>query len=685
MIFKRFRLFFIFYFFSFAFGQACLYSDVSDVVVVLDTSGSLLSYYNDVTGKVLDELLTNYVRKKDVFHLISFDASVHLEISRVMSSDEDFSDIVSKFFTSYPLAKSSDILLALDFLQNYLSSLSPLHDKKVIFVSDGLFTTCNKYSNYTKEDLEKKLNDFSNYLSKMEKIQTYYVKLPITSNQIVVELNNDFSDFLASSFEMTEILAYPLIFNLPISLEEYLRFDDLGGSIFRGKNVQSFERSNVLPVLIEDENVVDDEVVESIDLNRVGEIVMPPTFESNDVEMVKESFRLEEKLRNIEDGKKDFEDFDTENTVEHLLLDGENTEDHSAISNVDNSETRIFEKKLKGKNSILLYMSYILLSIAFLFFLIIFFLIKKYLKEYRDREKTFEEEDVLSPEPDTELLVFDNDVTSKAENVERKNEVLFSSVEEYFDTTEDNLRNVDFKTNEELSVAEVKKKLTVFAMSEKKDTKIVENISKEKCLTSKTLPKEEKILLNVKTMENNLTTEYSPTFFTLSPDTKKLFAGSSAIESMAGLLNASYIDSNDMFYRFKRSLYAKKYVKNIDKTKQNYIEMFVLNQSRSIGARNTHYLVLNKTFYLGGGKHDDFLIFLVPIPRRLASIHYDETEIIFTILEPKYFPYEKEIKIKNPIDRFFVINSDKGYTIHFMLRIYEKETITKYSNTVIFF
>ncbi len=766
-MFKRFALFFVFCFFSFAFGQSRIDSELSDVVVVLDTSGSLLSYYDDVTGKVLNEIFTNYVKKKDVFHLISFNASVHLEISQTLNSAEDFSNIVSKFLTSYPLAKSSDVLLALDFLKNYLSTLSPLHNKKVIFISDGLFTISNKDVDYTQEDFEKKLSDFSAYFEGMEKIRTYYVKLPITSNHIVMELNNDLSSFISSSLEMTEILAYPLIVNLPLSLKEYLRFDDLGGAVFRGRNTQAFDYSSDLVAFTENASVTDEEKLANIELNLVDDVVrlnvgetvdektltgkleaeknleIVGSFGTGEKLKVEKPLELKESIENLEERLEASKDVSVEKTIgaENTLEAGENfvateaVEDVEKLENVGNfeageeleventpevekkieelkenledekkdfgssqtektqqpfldaekysseinktAETSSHGKKPKTKKSFS-FIIYIILGLLIFSFLILFFLIEKFSKKADGKEEDAREEAVSPHSHDISFSATDDDEVLETENIDSKNEILVSSVEEYLDTSEENPKNLDFKT-EKLSFEKLEEPTEISSVSKKIDG----NLLKDENPTSKNNIKEEKILLNVKTIENKLKTEYSPTFFTLSPDTKKAFAKGSTIEGMISLLNASYVDANDVFYRFKHSLYTKKYVKNIDATKQNYIEMFVLNQRRSIGSRNTHFLSLDRTFYLGGGKRDDFLIFLVPIPRRLASIHYDEKEIVFNILEPKYFPYEKETEIKNPIDRFFVINSDKNYLVHFMFRLYEKETISKDSKPII--
>ena len=95
-----------------------------------------------------------------------------------------------------------------------------------------------------------------------------------------------------------------------------------------------------------------------------------------------------------------------------------------------------------------------------------------------------------------------------------------------------------------------------------------------------------------------------------------------------------------------------------------FIELFVEMQRKNIGMRNTQRLKIGDRMYVGGGKNDGFLIFLVPLPSKLASIEYDGKTYIFKILKPSFFPYEKEREVKSFIGRVFIIVSEKGYHIY---------------------
>ena len=640
-MYKHFRFLLCLCCFSFTFYEVSLCAEVCDVLVVLDTSGSLLSYYDEINGEVLKEISTQYLRKGDVFHLISFDTSPRLELSQLLETEADFSNIVYKFSLLYPLAKTSNFSYALDFLENYISLLPLSHSKKLIFISDGFFTYSESDVGYNQETFEKKLNDFSVYLSKIGKIQTYYIKLPISSNQIVKDLKNDVSFFVNTSFEMAEIMAYPLISKLPMSLKEYLSFYDIDRTVSKSKN----EASNLFSASFKNTEQNESRGSEDVDDTEIA--IGKENAES-----------LDEKPAKI---KKTV----VRNEVAKINYELTKIETEPNVNLVIEENVEGIDKAVQFRTIYIFFIALVLLGLIIFSISFIFLLVMKKRKNKLSNEGFSNLEDSLVFQEESVNLKHKTTEDFQDKDIESKNEVLLSSAQEYLDVENDiaSFKNLDVKNDKDVENDKL-------------------NFSKTYVQeTSKILTKEEKILLNVKTFETKSNTEYSQSLFTLSAETKKAFANGNAIENMVSLLNASYIDAGDVFYRFKHSLYTKRYVKNIDITKKNYLEMFVVNQRRSIGMRNIHFLTLNKTFYLGGGKRDDFLIFLVPIPRKLASICYDGKEIIFNILKPKYFPFEKENVIRDPIDRFFIITSDKGYSIHFMFRLYEKEAFS--SNTIL--
>jgi hypothetical protein len=100
------------------------------------------------------------------------------------------------------------------------------------------------------------------------------------------------------------------------------------------------------------------------------------------------------------------------------------------------------------------------------------------------------------------------------------------------------------------------------------------------------------------------------------------------------------------------------------------LNLFVEDQNTAIGKRNIHALKPGYSFSIGGGK-SDFLIFLVPIPPRIADVTYDGRNCALIPRKPQYFPDIGSQTIPNCIGKTFRVISDRKYELHIRLEIYE--------------
>ncbi len=91
------------------------------------------------------------------------------------------------------------------------------------------------------------------------------------------------------------------------------------------------------------------------------------------------------------------------------------------------------------------------------------------------------------------------------------------------------------------------------------------------------------------------------------------------------------------------------------------IEMFVELQKRHIGLRNIHKIHKSKSLSVGGG-HSSYLIFLVPVPSRIAEINFDGRTFTFTPLKKEFFPHIAG-PIKNCLEMEIPAVSAKGYEL----------------------
>ena len=109
-----------------------------DVVVMLDTSESVLPIYEDLVNYIVKNVLTNHVRFGDTFHLISFDSKPELIYSRQLRNSDDLEEVVAALFLLNPLGKHTDLILALKFLNQHVSALSDSGNSEIIILTDGI-------------------------------------------------------------------------------------------------------------------------------------------------------------------------------------------------------------------------------------------------------------------------------------------------------------------------------------------------------------------------------------------------------------------------------------------------------------------------------------------------------------------------------------------------------------------
>ena len=87
----------------------------ADVIVLMDTSGTVLPYYEVINQRVLQSIISKFVRIGDSFHLISFSAVPRYEMSQKINTEADLSRVVSRFMLLYQLGQSADFLSGINF------------------------------------------------------------------------------------------------------------------------------------------------------------------------------------------------------------------------------------------------------------------------------------------------------------------------------------------------------------------------------------------------------------------------------------------------------------------------------------------------------------------------------------------------------------------------------------------
>ncbi|MGP1577468.1 MAG: vWA domain-containing protein, partial [Treponema sp.] len=164
----------------------------ADVVVLMDTSGTILPYYQIINDQVLHSIVTRFVRKGDTFHLLSFSAKPCYEMSQTIITEADLSRVVSRFMLLYQLGSSADFLAGLHFAGAYMKGLPP-RPKTMIIISDGIFNPPpdSPYRRYTDEHIKTEIAKITADI-RSNKWAVYYVKLPFPQNAPVKALDGSF-------------------------------------------------------------------------------------------------------------------------------------------------------------------------------------------------------------------------------------------------------------------------------------------------------------------------------------------------------------------------------------------------------------------------------------------------------------------------------------------------------------
>lgn len=165
----------------------------ADVVVLMDTSGTVLPYYEVINKRVLQSIISKFVRIGDSFHLISFSAVPHYEMSQKITTEADVSRIVSRFMLLYQLGQSADFLSGINFAGQYMTELPSPQEKILIVISDGIFNppASSPYRNYTGEQVKTELAKISVSI-RAKGWKVYYVKLPFPSDAVIKDLDGAF-------------------------------------------------------------------------------------------------------------------------------------------------------------------------------------------------------------------------------------------------------------------------------------------------------------------------------------------------------------------------------------------------------------------------------------------------------------------------------------------------------------
>jgi hypothetical protein len=108
-----------------------------DVVLVVDTSAGMASYYNEVGAYLTGPFLAENVNVNDTLHIISFGSKPRFELARRILEQGDIETVSGRIWLLYPLEPASDSAGALSYAEQYVKSGIPGGRPKKVFLISG--------------------------------------------------------------------------------------------------------------------------------------------------------------------------------------------------------------------------------------------------------------------------------------------------------------------------------------------------------------------------------------------------------------------------------------------------------------------------------------------------------------------------------------------------------------------
>ncbi|UTC83467.1 vWA domain-containing protein [Treponema denticola] len=697
----------------------------AEIVILMDTSGTILPYYEDINNRVLSEINDKFVRKGDTVHVLSFSADARYEMSQKINSEKDMSRVVSRFLLLYQLGKSSDFLTGLQYARQYGSNLPDTKEKILIIISDGIFNPpeSSPYKNYTDDQIKNEIGLLAGSIRK-KGWKVYYVKLPYPADAVIRGLDgkefynpgggyagtgsgssgsqgaggstggSSTSGTSGSTSSGGGYAGGSTTSGTSGSTSSGGGYagggstsgnsgsTSSGGGYAGGSTTSGTSGSTSSGGSSTSGNSGTDQGGSGNTGTGQGSL----TDVSKDFKEASGAAGSE--LPKDENGKFTI----TDNTEDLPLINfpDEGLEAHG------NKLSFSFEVTNNSDEDVELYLTHIVIDNGVN--------ISKIPVDSQNTKIKASEKDVpirVSALLPDEYKEGNYNIIMRLEFAEGKRvlpQVMETSLA-VFPTSFQRLKNsnalwfillglillllliflIVFFTRRRGSSSSSNQVRYAAAGSQinyqEEDKRYPRKLSEEDDHANRLND------FNSASSNTSIYSDYSET---------KNFAGDGGSIYSADNLDRIASQRQDDEVLRRRVLAASFAAKEprgtymspanffetieIKRNKSGMTEIYVLNQNRNIGRRNIHVMKPGTSLTLGGGKTDNFLIFLVPFPARLAQVRYDGQDYHLAILKPKYFPYEKSNVVNNCIGKTVTIVSDKGYHVYFTFREYENPT-----------
>ncbi len=669
----------------------------ADIVVLMDASGTILPWFDQINGRILTDITKKFVRTGDTFHLISFNSRSNLEIVQPVLGEADVSRIVSRFMLLYPIGQNSDFLSGLQYTWQYVNTLDQLKQKIVIVISDGIFNppSSSQFAAYTNAQVTSELESYAKKI-RSAGWSVYYIKLPFPENASITALDGSTVSVPAASTALGNTRTDNAAggqnaadgkaqdgdnHEAPAKATEYV---DVSGSFTEavGIGTTSLPEGDIPLDFID--SVFDlPEVTFPSSLGKTGRTFILPLGIRNKgnkdlhLELTGVTVGAAEVLQKhafVSLGKNDKGTLKAEIKLPDSIANGDqslrfslqfagNARVHPQEGTVTMFVTGFSPLiAFRQGGSVAFAILLIALAAAFVLTLIILVIRHTAAPAHKALRSVQTEEDASSigiRERDQEKKPAASNTfgpgLSVTESAERSGK---KSLDDYAAAAS----------------ADSKKAMATDAYRTTADKKIASEMAASAWSGSEILKREK--------ADKNIA-------FARETDKKIAYDAPQSID-----LNHEVNDFAAIQEQQKRDRYntltesARKPIHHshipagadpdtavpVLERRSLMFELQVRYQTRMIGKRNVHVMKAGSKLSLGGG-NSAFLVFLVKFPHRIADVRFDGKQCSLAILKPEYFPYESENIVENCVGREFVIVSDRDYEVCFTLKEYEDPVV----------
>lgn len=680
----------------------------ADIVVLMDSSGTILPWFDEINSRILVDITKKFVREGDTFHLVSFNSRVNLEIAQPVETEADLSKIVSRFMLLYPLGQNSDFLSGLQYILQYVSSLDPQRQKIVIIISDGIFNppTSSRYAAYTPDQVRAELSDVARRI-RGSGWSVYYIKLPFPQNAEIRTLDGNLlastsagDSAKASGVKTAEGDAKAADGNKNSAQGASQNSTGQDSSAHQYYDVSKEFTSDLdikasplpekdVPITFVDQVFAMPQVTFPADLGKRGRFFILPlkvtndsnssvnmelsgVYTGNDVNILAEnsflnlsshsSGTLRAQINLPDTTPKGSQDINMRlQFSDNLRVLPQSATVHLTVTGFS------FGQFFRTGSSVLFAVIIIVIAVLLVLFLILF-VMRKTAKPASDAIRTANVNAVARG--DAQVVSGETAaVAGAAYSSTARLPARSATVAATGQTKVSSAADSSVILNTAAAQAESSSGSKGISAQAAKATNAAASSVLAEAATSAQVSGRQNVEFHSEKKE----------YPTRTAAAAKLDVSG----SMTALTAQQTEDKNE-----RLSVLANAAVKRVPKAQGSrkgananeqieirgsariMVELDVRHQNPNVGKRNVHMIKAGSRLSVGGGQ-SSFLVFLVKFPARIAELRFDGVTCSLAILKPEYFPNETENLITDCIGKSFTILSDHGYEVTFGFKVYE--------------